>query len=270
MRKLLRLSIILISTLFIVGCGQSFADQIESAQDAPIHTTEIKEKLLLTSTDLEEESLKEDQEENAETENDNFSSNQTESSTDQSDEEESKGNEVTTGSRTAQSESETNNNKNSKTSEGKTTTESQENNSKSTSQKNKNKEENNSKNSGNSDSKEENSTPPTPPKKTVTVKIESPSDLNGPNMGPITVEIEDGETVFSATEKAIGTGNIKSRGSGAMLYVEAIGGLKEYDAGPLSGWNFYVNGTIISHGSGTYEVSDGDSILWKYTTNYLE
>lgn len=114
---------------------------------------------------------------------------------------------------------------------------------------------------------------PTPtPKSTVTVSIESPSDLNGPNLTLTQVEITDGATAFSATLSALNSKGISIdyTGSGATVYVKGIGGLGEFDAGPLSGWNIYVEGVMIPRSSDTQEVLNGYSIHWKYTKNFSE
>lgn len=120
--------------------------------------------------------------------------------------------------------------------------------------------------------KETRPVPPPAPKNAVKVSVESPSDLNGPNLSPTEIEIKDGETAFSATLRALNhVGiNIDYSGSGATAYVKSIGGLGEFDAGPLSGWNIYVDGSMISKSSDAWEVTDGQLIHWKYTKNYLE
>lgn len=47
-------------------------------------------------------------------------------------------------------------------------------------------------------------------------------------------------------------------------YVSMIDGLKERDAGPVSGWCYYVNGAKLSIGAGQYTIKKGDKIEWKF------
>lgn len=121
------------------------------------------------------------------------------------------------------------------------------------------------------ESKEENKKPPEP-KSTVTVSVTIPSDLDGPNLAPTKVEITDGETAFAATKRLLDSKGIAidSTGSGGGLYVKGIGGLGEFDAGPLSGWNIYVQDELIPRSADAYEVFNGQTIRWNYTKNYLE
>ncbi len=79
--------------------------------------------------------------------------------------------------------------------------------------------------------------------------------------------LQSGDTAFTllkrvADQKGI---SIKSIGSGAELYVQAIDGLAEFDGGPLSGWMYSVNGVFPNHSAGTYILKDGDILRWQYT-----
>ena len=49
------------------------------------------------------------------------------------------------------------------------------------------------------------------------------------------------------------------------IYVEGIGYLYEFDAGPQSGWMYSVNGIFPNYGCDSCEVKDGDEIKWLYT-----
>lgn len=51
-------------------------------------------------------------------------------------------------------------------------------------------------------------------------------------------------------------------------YVAGIGGLKEFDRGPKSGWIYKVNGSIPPVGAGSCLVRDGDVVEWFYVTDY--
>lgn len=50
--------------------------------------------------------------------------------------------------------------------------------------------------------------------------------------------------------------------SGSGSYVKGIGGEMEKSAGALSGWTYSVNGTNPNKSSGSYKLSDGDSVDW--------
>lgn len=48
-------------------------------------------------------------------------------------------------------------------------------------------------------------------------------------------------------------------------YVEAVNNIYEFDAGPLSGWMYSVNGEFPRFGSSLYELSPYDEVLWIFT-----
>lgn len=54
---------------------------------------------------------------------------------------------------------------------------------------------------------------------------------------------------------------------GSLVYVQGIAYLYEYDYGDLSGWMYQVDGKFPQVGCGEYTLSDGERIVWVYTTN---
>jgi hypothetical protein len=48
-------------------------------------------------------------------------------------------------------------------------------------------------------------------------------------------------------------------------YVEAINNIYAYDAGPLSGWKFSVNGVFPDISASSFIVNPGDTVIWAYT-----
>ncbi len=48
------------------------------------------------------------------------------------------------------------------------------------------------------------------------------------------------------------------------VYIEGIGNLYEFDAGPLSGWRYSVNGWYPNYGCSLYPLSPGDRVEWVY------
>ena len=57
------------------------------------------------------------------------------------------------------------------------------------------------------------------------------------------------------------------QGSPPGVYVFSIDGLPEGEAGPQSGWKYYVNGSDPGMSCDKYVLSDGDVIEWRYVTN---
>ena len=69
---------------------------------------------------------------------------------------------------------------------------------------------------------------------------------------PAAVEVLEGDTAFSLLERVCAERGLAleaQRGIGSV-YVQGIGGVREFDCGPLSGWLFRINGEIRSTDSG--------------------
>jgi hypothetical protein len=98
-------------------------------------------------------------------------------------------------------------------------------------------------------------------KKTVSFSVYDA--VSGKSLAAMTVEISDGETAADVTMKAL-DGDYRASGSGESIYFSKIMGIAEKSAGPLSGWCFYVNGQKPGISSGSYKVTDGDSVEWKF------
>ena len=95
--------------------------------------------------------------------------------------------------------------------------------------------------------------------------------LNGEEkLAPTAVGIADGCPVLSATLYAAASAKMEVRytGSGKLAYISSIGGLAEFDNGPLSGWIYVINGDPSNGGKscGAAILGDGDSVVWYYTT----
>lgn len=90
---------------------------------------------------------------------------------------------------------------------------------------------------------------------------------------PVTVEFEDGETVFDVLCRICSSAGIQLEYSWTPMYnsyyVEGIGNLYEFDCGNESGWMYKVNGWFPNYGCSSYTLSDGDVIVWCYTCNGL-
>lgn len=83
----------------------------------------------------------------------------------------------------------------------------------------------------------------------------------------VTLEIEKGDTVYDVLAEVTRKHKIhmETSGAGELVYIEGIAYLYELQYGDLSGWLYSVNGESASVGCGSFEVSDGDTILWEYT-----
>ena len=85
-----------------------------------------------------------------------------------------------------------------------------------------------------------------------------------------TVDASQCETAYDALKAACdGAGvALDVSGSGSSVYVRGIGGLKELDQGPGSGWLYFINGTSPNKSCGAYAVFPGDTVRFAYTLNF--
>lgn len=85
--------------------------------------------------------------------------------------------------------------------------------------------------------------------------------------------LKENESVWSITLRAIKEHHIhlEYQGSNAnyygSVYIQGINHLYQYDAGNLSGWLYYVNDKKAGVGCSSYQVKNGDHIVWQYTVN---
>ena len=97
---------------------------------------------------------------------------------------------------------------------------------------------------------------------TVTVSIDA--SLVGAAGGSTTVTLERGATAYDAL-LASGV-SVSARPTGFGMYVDAINGVAETQAGPPSGWVYTVNGGRVNVACSSYEMDDGDYLSWTYVT----
>lgn len=106
-----------------------------------------------------------------------------------------------------------------------------------------------------------------------------PSD--GIILDEITVEFEDGETVFDVLKKVCASCVCEDEceyclENGIQLessytpgydnyYIEGIHQIYEKDCGSKSGWMYKVNGVFPNYGCSSYHLENGDRIEWVYT-----
>lgn len=94
-----------------------------------------------------------------------------------------------------------------------------------------------------------------------------PSD--GWILKPVTVAIEDGDSVHDILQRVCRENNIHMESTFTVAYnsayVEGINQLYEFDCGELSGWMYSVNGWFPNYGCSQYTVKDNDVIKFLYT-----
>lgn len=95
----------------------------------------------------------------------------------------------------------------------------------------------------------------------------APSD--GVILPPTPVKFTQGETAYEVLRRVCKAAGIDVTYNYMPLiggyYVTGIDGLEEHDFGPGSGWLFEVNGWFPNFGSGKYEISDSDFVVWHYS-----
>lgn len=96
---------------------------------------------------------------------------------------------------------------------------------------------------------------------------------NGTILATSSVEFEEGETVFDVLKRVCEYAGIQLEYSWTAIYdsyyIEGINNLYEFDCGNESGWMYKVNGWFPNYGCSSYELADGDNIVWCYTCNGL-
>lgn len=82
-----------------------------------------------------------------------------------------------------------------------------------------------------------------------------------------TVFLYEGDSVLSLIERVCDEQRVELyyKGSRNSAYVAGIGGIIEFDAGAESGWNYKMNGEVVSVGVSEQEINDGDVIEFVYT-----
>ncbi len=85
------------------------------------------------------------------------------------------------------------------------------------------------------------------------------------------VEFKDGDNAWVVLKKLLDQESIEYEADDnnqyGSVYIRSIGGIGEFDEGPLSGWMYNVNGNYPNFGISTYILKDGDILNLRYTTN---
>lgn len=94
---------------------------------------------------------------------------------------------------------------------------------------------------------------------------------NGVILPEFEFEFSKGESAFEVLERELKSRKIHFEFTINPMYdsayIEGICNLYEFDAGPLSGWIYRVNGKIMSVGCSQYKLKNGDKIEFLYTCN---
>ena len=85
----------------------------------------------------------------------------------------------------------------------------------------------------------------------------------------VTVGFEEGDSVYDILLRELRARNIHIESTFTPIYnsayVEGIANLYEFDCGPLSGWEYRVNGKFPNYGCSLYFPEEGDEICFLYT-----
>ena len=88
---------------------------------------------------------------------------------------------------------------------------------------------------------------------------------------PVTVPLEEGESVFDLLLRVTREHKIHMEYSQAPMYgsayIEGIYNLYEFDCGAVSGWMYSVNGWYPNYGCSGYALEPGDVVEWRFTCN---
>lgn len=87
-------------------------------------------------------------------------------------------------------------------------------------------------------------------------------------LAPVSVPLKEGESVFDLLRRVCTEKKIHMEFADTPVYdsayIEGIGNLYEFDAGPLSGWRYSVNGWFPNYGCSRYVLKEGDVVEWVY------
>ena len=92
---------------------------------------------------------------------------------------------------------------------------------------------------------------------------------DGVILAEVTVGFNDGESVYDILSRELRERRIHMESSFAPVYesayIEGINNIYEFDCGPMSGWEYSVNGVFPNYGCSQYNPSEGDVIRFLYT-----
>ena len=79
--------------------------------------------------------------------------------------------------------------------------------------------------------------------------------------------VAEGDTAFNLLQTVCTDRKLvlETAGTGKNAYVKGLAGLREFAVGPLSGWQYYVNGSYMQISCGSYTLQPGDRVVFAYT-----
>lgn len=110
-----------------------------------------------------------------------------------------------------------------------------------------------------------------PPTKYVTLSVDKLTINKGYTVPSTKIELRTGDTAWSVLKRILDskgiTYNYTFTPKYNSVYVQSIAGDGEFNHGEESGWMYNVNGVYPGYGASLYELKDGDTVQWRYTTN---
>jgi len=101
---------------------------------------------------------------------------------------------------------------------------------------------------------------------TVYMTVEAYNANRGWIVQPTRLNVPDGTSVAEATETLLTQMNVSfSVDPSWGWYLERVGGLREFDDSPTSGWMFTVNHALLDVGADSFSLSSGDVIRLQFT-----
>ena len=92
---------------------------------------------------------------------------------------------------------------------------------------------------------------------------------DGVILDTVTVGFEEGDSVYDILLRELRARGIHIESTFTPVYnsayVEGINNLYEFDCGPMSGWEYRVNGEFLNYGCSQYFPKEGDEICFLYT-----
>ena len=91
-------------------------------------------------------------------------------------------------------------------------------------------------------------------------------------LSPTEIVISDDSSVFDALREVCRQNKIhfEYTGSDSDIYIEGIANIYEFSCGPLSGWEYKVNGEFYPIGSNNSKLNDTDVVEFIYTCDLGE
>jgi hypothetical protein len=92
---------------------------------------------------------------------------------------------------------------------------------------------------------------------------------DGVLLAPVQVTAAAGDSVFDVLQREMRNTRMHMSARFTPVineaYVEAINNIYAFDAGPLSGWKYSVNGVFPNIASSSYSLNPGDAVVWAYS-----